>query len=214
MERGTVAEVIEPGSPKWTPGDIVLSYSGLQKYTVANLDGLRKLDPSVAAVSTALGVLDMPGFTAYTGLLNIGQPKRGETVVVSAASGAVRAVVGQIAKIKGTRLVGVAGSDDKCQYVVQELGFDWCVNRHKSSFREEIKAACPNGVDVNFAMFLSLIYIFVSGWRFSTRIASCYGLAITFLSIALSLVPPAGLMIYSYYERRGRLHGETYEVRH
>lgn len=150
MEGGTVAEVIESKSPKWMAGDWVLSYSGWQEYAVADAEGLRRLDPSIAPVSTALGVLGMPGFTAYTGLLNIGQPKSGETVVVSAASGAVGSVVGQIAKIKGAHAVGVAGSNEKCEYVVRELGFDACVNRRNSSFPEDLKAACPHGVDIYF----------------------------------------------------------------
>jgi NADPH-dependent curcumin reductase len=108
MEGGTVAKVIASRSPQWKPGDLVLSYSGWQEYAVAEAEGLRKLDPSLAPVSTALGVLGMPGLTAYTGLLTIGQPKAGETVVVSAASGAVGSVVGQMAKIQGTRVVGIA----------------------------------------------------------------------------------------------------------
>src|SRR3982751_1274793 len=150
MEGATVAEVIESQSPKWKPGDLVLSYSGWQEYAVADPEGLRKLDPSLAPVSTALGVLGMPGLTAYTGLLNIGQPKPGETVVVSAASGAVGSVVGQIAKIKGTRVVGIAGNRDKCTYLVQELGFDGAVNRGEPNFSEDLKAACPHGVDIYF----------------------------------------------------------------
>src|SRR3954451_9308295 len=150
MEGGSVAEVIESRSPKWNGGDIVLSYSGWQQYAVADAEGLRKLDPSVAPVSTALGILGMPGLTAYTGLLNIGQPKPGETVVISAASGAVGSVVGQIAKIKGTRVVGIAGNRDKCAYLVQELGFDAAVNRSKPSFSDDLKAACPEGVDIYF----------------------------------------------------------------
>lgn len=150
MEGGTVAEVIESRSAKWKRGDIVLSYSGWQEYAVADSEGLRELDPSIAPVSTALGVLGMPGLTAYTGLLNIGQPKPGETVVVSAASGAVGSVVGQIAKINGTHVVGIAGNRDKCKYLVDELGFDAAVNRSESTFSEDLAAACPRGVDVYF----------------------------------------------------------------
>lgn len=150
MEGGTVAEVIESRSPRWNRGDLVFSYSGWQEYAVADADGLRKLDPSIAPVSTALGVLGMPGLTAYTGLLNIGQPKPGEMVVVSAASGAVGAVVGQIAKIKGTRVVGIVGSNRKCKYLIDELSFDAAVNRSEPSFSDDLKAACPNGVDIYF----------------------------------------------------------------
>jgi hypothetical protein len=112
--------------------------------------GLRKLDPKEAPVSTALGVLGMPGLTAYVGLLDIGRPQPDETVVVSAASGAVGSVVGQLAKLKGCRAVGVAGSAAKCEYVVRELGFDACVNYKDADFFERLQAACPNGIDVYF----------------------------------------------------------------
>jgi len=121
---GTVGEVVESRHPGLATGDVVLGYDGWQSHAVSKGGGLRKLDPKQAPVSTALGVLGMPGMTAYVGLLDIGQPKPGETVVVSAASGAVGSAVGQIAKIKGGRAVGVAGSQDKCDYVVRELGFD------------------------------------------------------------------------------------------
>lgn len=150
MEGGTVAEVVESKSAQWKPGEFALSRSGWQEYAVANPESLRKLGPSGVPISTALGVLGMPGLTAYTGLLNIGQPKAGETVVISAASGAVGAVVGQIAKIKGAQAIGIAGTDAKCEYVVRELGFDACVNRRSSSFQQELKAACPRGIDVYF----------------------------------------------------------------
>src|SRR5947209_20423752 len=141
MEGGTVAEVIESRSPKWKPGDIVLSYAGWQEYAVADPEGLRKLNPSTAPISTALGVLGMPGLTAYTGLLNIGQPKPGETVVVAAASGAVGAVVGQVGKIKGCRVVGVAGGERKCRYVKEELGFDDCLDHRQPGLAERLRAA-------------------------------------------------------------------------
>ena len=132
------------------PGDIVLGYTGWQEYAVAAANSLQKLDPARAPVSTALGVMGMPGLTAYTGLLNIGQPKPGETVVVAAASGAVGSVVGQIAKIKGCRAVGIAGGKRKCDFVVNELGFDACVDHHSAPLPQNLKAACPNGVDVYF----------------------------------------------------------------
>ncbi len=150
MEGGTVSAVVESRSPAFVPGDIVLGYTGWQEYTVAAAKSLQKLDPARAPVSTALGVLGMPGLTAYTGLLNIGKPKPGETVVVAAASGAVGSVVGQIAKIKGCRAVGIAGGKPKCDFVVDELGFDACVDHHSTPFPQDLKAACPNGVDVYF----------------------------------------------------------------
>jgi NADPH-dependent curcumin reductase CurA len=131
MEGGTVSEVVESKSVSLSPGDIVLSYTGWQEYAAVPADKVRKLDPSVAAVSTALGVLGMPGMTAYTGLLNIGQPKEGETLVVAAAAGAVGSAVGQIAKINGCRAVGIAGGPEKCDYVRSELGFDACVDHFR-----------------------------------------------------------------------------------
>lgn len=150
MEGGTVSEVVESKSPKLQAGDIVLSYSGWQEYATAKAVHLQKLDPKLAPVSTAVGVLGMPGMTAYTGLLNIGQPKPGETVVVAAAAGAVGSVVGQIAKIKGCRAVGVAGGKDKCDFVRNELGFDACIDHRSPNFAADLKAACPKGIDIYF----------------------------------------------------------------
>src|SRR5271167_4329274 len=132
MEGGTISAVVESRSAGFVPGDIVLGYTGWQEYAVAAANALQKLDPARAPVSTALGVMGMPGLTAYTGLLKIGQPKPGETVVVAAASGAVGSLVGQIAKIKGCRAVGVAGGKRKCDFVVSELGFDACVDHHSA----------------------------------------------------------------------------------
>src|SRR5512143_2866732 len=128
MEGATVSEVVESKATQWRPGDLVRSYTGWQAYAWAEGSGLERIDPNVTPVSTALGVLGMPGLTAYTGLLNIGQPKAGETVVVAAASGAVGSVVGQIARLKGCRAVGIAGGSDKCRYVTDELGFDACLD--------------------------------------------------------------------------------------
>jgi len=150
MEGGTVNEVVASNNDKFAIGDIVLAHTGWQTHAISNGAGLRKLDPSSAPISTALGVLGMPGMTAYTGLLEIGQPKAGETVVVSAASGAVGSVVGQIARIKGARAVGIAGGPDKCNYVTDELGFDACIDHRATDFPDQLKAACPKGVDVYF----------------------------------------------------------------
>ncbi len=146
----TVGEVIESKHAGLARGDVVLGYDGWQSHAVAKGGALRKLDPKQAPISTALGVLGMPGMTAYVGLLDIGQPKPGETVVVSAASGAVGSAVGQIARIKGARAVGIAGSQDKCDYVVRELGFDACVNYKTGDLAAALRAACPGGVDVYF----------------------------------------------------------------
>ncbi len=150
MVGQTVGEVITSRDPAFVPGDIVVGFGNWQDYAVIPAKTLRKLDPALAPVSTALGVLGMPGHTAYFGLLDIGQPKPGETIVVSAASGAVGSVVGQIAKIKGCRVIGIAGGETKRRYVVDELGFDACIDHRAADFAPALARACPNGVDVDF----------------------------------------------------------------
>ena len=150
MEGGTVATVPESRAADFKPGDVVLSYSGWQSHAVAKPSELRKLDPTAAPVTTALGVLGMPGFTAYAGLLTIGQPKPGETVVVAAASGPVGSAVGQVAKIKGARAVGIAGGPEKCAFVLNELGFDASLDHSAADFPAQLAAACPKGIDVYF----------------------------------------------------------------
>jgi len=150
MVGGTVGEIVASRHPGYAVGDIVLGSGGWQEYALSNGAGLRKLDPAAAPVSTALGVLGMPGMTAYVGLAEIGQPKPGETVVVAAASGAVGSVVGQLAKIKGARAVGIAGGAEKCRFVIGELGFDACVDHRAKDFAAQLAAACPKGIDVYF----------------------------------------------------------------
>jgi NADPH-dependent curcumin reductase CurA len=150
MEGGTVSEVAASNNPAFVKGDIVLSRAGWQTHAISSGQGLAKIDPKIAPISTAVGVLGMPGMTAYTGLLDIGKPQAGETVVVAAASGAVGSAVGQIAKIKGARAVGVAGGKDKCAYVKNELGFDDCLDHRDPDLAAKLKAACPKGIDVYF----------------------------------------------------------------
>ncbi|MEW6763901.1 MAG: NADP-dependent oxidoreductase [Pseudomonadota bacterium] len=150
MEGGTVARVLTSKHPDYTTGDIVLSHSGWQRYALSDGENLRKLDPALAPISTALGVLGMPGFTAWAGLLQIGQPKPGETVVVAAASGAVGSAVGQIARIKGARAVGIAGGPEKCAFVRDELGFDAVIDHRAPDFGQQLADACPKGIDVYF----------------------------------------------------------------
>jgi NADPH-dependent curcumin reductase CurA len=150
MEGGTVSEVIASNNPGFAKGDIVLSRAGWQTHAISDGKGLAKIDPKIAPISTAVGVLGMPGMTAYTGLLDIGKPQPGETVVVAAASGAVGSAVGQIAKIKGARAVGIAGGKQKCEYVKNELGFDECLDHRDSNLAAKLKEACPKGIDVYF----------------------------------------------------------------
>ena len=150
MTGGTVGEVVESRHTDFKTGDMVVGNGGWQEYSLIDGAICRKVDPSWPSPSLALGVLGMPGVTAYTGLENIGKPKAGETLVVAAASGAVGAVVGQIAKIRGARAIGIAGSDEKCQYVKTTLGFDECLNHHDPALSVKLKEACPDGIDVYF----------------------------------------------------------------
>ena len=149
MVGGTVSRVVASRNTKFREGELVLGSAGWQDYALSDGTDLTPLG-DMAQPSHALGVLGMPGFTAWHGLLKIGEPKPGETVVVAAASGAVGAVVGQIARIKGARVVGVAGGAEKCRYVVEELGFDACVDHRAADFAARLAAACPGGIDVYF----------------------------------------------------------------
>lgn len=150
MEGGTVSVVEASNNADYNVGDLIVGRAGWQEYAVSDGAGMRKVDPATKPLSYALGVLGMPGMTAYTGLLNLGQPKEGETLVVAAASGAVGSVVGQIAKIKGCRTVGVAGGAEKCRFVTEELGFDACVDHRADDFEAQLATACPDGVDIYF----------------------------------------------------------------
>lgn len=151
MTGGAVAEVVESRNPVYQAGDIVEGMLGWQQYAVSSGAELRKIDPSLAPVSTALGVLGMPGLTAYFGLLDICDPRPGETVVVSGAAGAVGTLVGQIAKIRGCRVVGVAGSDEKVRYLLNDLGFDAAFNyKTTSDYLKKLAGLCPDGIDVYF----------------------------------------------------------------
>jgi NADPH-dependent curcumin reductase len=150
MVGQTVGEVVESKDPRFAPGDKVLSPLGWQLYGVARAEELTKVDASRIPASCFLGVAGMPGYTAWFGLFEIGQPKPGQTVVVSAASGAVGSVVGQLARLSGCRAVGIAGGRAKCDYVVDELGFDACIDYKAGRLADDLRAACPQGVDVCF----------------------------------------------------------------
>lgn len=150
MHGQAVARVLRSEHPDFAEGDTVLAPAGWVSHAVSDGTGLRTLDPALAPVTTGLGVLGMPGFTAYAGLMVIGKPAPGETVVVSSASGPVGSVVGQLAKIAGARAVGIAGGPEKCRYLRQELGFDAAVDYRAPEFAEQLAAACPDGVDVYF----------------------------------------------------------------
>ncbi len=150
MTAQVVGQVVISNLNGFEPGDYVLSGSGWQDYAISDGTQVINLGKSPQNPSWALGILGMPGYTAYAGLLKIGEPKPGETVVVAAAAGPVGATVGQIAKLKGCRVVGIAGGADKCAHVVENLGFDACIDHRADDFAAQLASACPEGIDVYF----------------------------------------------------------------
>lgn len=207
MVGGTISRVVASRHPKFREGELVLGNAGWQEYALSDGQELMPLGET-AHPSYALSVLGMPGFTAYHGLLNIGQPKPGETVVVASASGAVGAVVGQIARLKGARVVGIAGGADKCRYVVEELGFDICLDRHDPQFTQHLAAACPDGIDVYFenvggAVFDAVLPLLNLG----ARVPVC-----GFIAYYNDQQPPAGpdrlpLLMRALQNKRVRMQG-------
>jgi len=175
MTGGTVGEVVKSNHPGFKVGGIVEDRLGWQEYAIGPRPAMRKVDASLAPISTANGVLGMPGMTAYFGLFDVGQPKAGETVVVSAASGAVGQIVGQLAKIAGCRAVGIAGGSKKCAFVKDTLGFDACIDyKAEKDLAAAVKAACPNGVDVYFdnvgGVVSDAVFLNLNSWA---RVALC-----------------------------------------
>ena len=150
MRAGSVGKVIESKNPDIKVGDCYTGWGGVQQYVATDGTGWYQVDPNLAPLPKYIGVLGMPGLTAYFGLLEVGQPKEGETVLVSGAAGAVGSTVGQIAKIKGCRVVGIAGGKEKCAYIVNELGFDGAIDYKNEDIRVRMKELCPKGIDVYF----------------------------------------------------------------
>ncbi len=150
MLGGTVAQVVESNIDGFAVGDLVVSNSGWQDYSVSDGEGVLKLDKNMSNPSYGLGVLGMPGFTGYMGLTDIGKPQKGETLVVAAATGPVGATVGQVGKHLGLHTVGVAGGAEKCAYAVNELGFDACIDHNADDFAQQLKDACPEGIDIYY----------------------------------------------------------------
>src|ERR1700733_3645301 len=150
MTGESVCEVIATDRQGYAPGDIVLAHTGWRTHAAWEGPALRKLDPKLAPITTGLGVLGMPGFTAYSGLYVLGKPKASETVAVAAAAGPVGSLVGQLAKVVGGRAVGIAGGADKCRYVTDELHFDAAIDHRAPDFAAQLAAACPKGIDVYF----------------------------------------------------------------
>lgn len=150
MVGATISRVVTSKHPDYVIGDWLLAYSGWQDYAISDGTGLTKLDSNPSNPSYALGILGMPGFTGYMGLLDIGQPKAGETLVVAAATGPVGATVGQIGKLKGCHVIGVAGGAEKCRYAVEVQGFDACLDHHAEDFAAQLAQACPQGIDIYY----------------------------------------------------------------
>lgn len=150
ISSGVIAQVVESKSDQFAKGDLVLGALGWQRYTITPAEAVRKIDASIEPVTLHLSMLGMTGLTAYFGLLDIGQPKEGETVVVSGAAGAVGSTVGQIAKIHGARVVGIAGTAEKCDYLTEQLGFDVAINYKEEDVKAALREACPDGIDVYF----------------------------------------------------------------
>ncbi|ELP6985624.1 NADP-dependent oxidoreductase [Vibrio vulnificus] len=150
MVGGTVCQVEVSNHAEFEVGEWVLAYTGWQDYAISNGEGLIKLGKQPSHPSYALGVMGMPGFTAYMGLLDIGQPKEGNTLVVAAATGAVGSMVGQIGKLKGCRVIGIAGGEEKCQFAKETLGFDECIDHKATDFAEQLAKVCHNGIDIYF----------------------------------------------------------------
>ncbi|EGR7976049.1 NADP-dependent oxidoreductase [Vibrio vulnificus] len=150
MVGGTVCQVEVSNHAEFAVGEWVLAYTGWQDYAISNGEGLIKLGKQPSHPSYALGVMGMPGFTAYMGLLDIGQPKEGDTLVVAAATGAVGSMVGQIGKLKGCRVIGIAGGEEKCQFAKETLGFDECIDHKATDFAEQLAKVCHNGIDIYF----------------------------------------------------------------
>ena len=150
MLGGTVAQVVESNIANFAVGDLVVSNSGWQDYSVSDEIGVLKLDKNMTNPSYGLGVLGMPGFTGYMGLTDIGKPQKGETLVVAAATGPVGATVGQTGNQLGLHTVGIAGGKEKCDFAVNELGFDVCIDHKADDFAEQLKAACPDGIDIYY----------------------------------------------------------------
>ena len=223
MRAGTIGKVIESKHDGFSVGDYVHSYAGVQQYSVSNGKDVYKVDAKLAPLPAYLGTLGMPGFTAYFGLLEVGQPKEGETVLVSGAAGAVGSVVGQIAKIKGCKVVGIAGGAEKCRYLVEELGFDAAIDYKSENVYKGIKQHCPEGVDVYFDnVGGDILDMALANLRMGARIPICGAISQynnkesvvgpkNYLSLLVNRAMMKGLVVFDYakdYGKAGRQMGK------
>ncbi|WP_309890958.1 NADP-dependent oxidoreductase [Archangium sp.] len=215
MRAGAVGKVIASKHPGFAVGDFVSGGFGVQEYALSNGKGVIKVDTRFAALPVYLGTLGMPGLTAYFGLLDIGMPKQGETVVVSGAAGAVGTVVGQIAKLKGCRVVGIAGGADKCKYIVDELGFDAAIDYKSEDVKKALRTHCPKGVDVYFDnVGGDILDAVLTQLAFRARIIICGAISqynnttavkgpSNYLSLLVNRASMTGMVVFDYADRYG-----------
>ena len=226
MVGGTVCQVEASNNPDYQVGEWILAYIGWQDYALSDGSGLVRLGKPEKP-SYALGILGMPGFTAYMGLLDIGQPKEGDTLVVAAATGPVGATVGQIAKLKGCKVIGVAGGEKKCAHAADVLGFDACLDHKADDFADQLRAACPNGVDIYFEnvggkVFDAVLPLFNNFARIPVcGLVSQYNatklpdgpdrLSLLMGNILVKRLKVQGFIIFDYYEHYGKFVEEMSE---
>jgi NADPH-dependent curcumin reductase CurA len=214
MRAIAVGKVLDSKHPKFVAGDLVVGLFGVQAYALSDGKGVTKVEAGLVPLPTYLSTLGMPGLTAYFGLLDVGKPREGDTVVVSAAAGAVGAVVGQIAKIKGCRVVGLAGGPEKCRYVVDELGFDACIDYKHDDVKKKLRETCPKGVDVYFDNVGGEILDFVlTQITRGARIVICGAISQyntpnpvgpkNYLSLLVNRASMAGMIVFDYTPRYG-----------
>ena len=215
MRALAVGKVTASKNPKFAVGDHVTGLLGVQEFAVSNGQGLTKVDPKLAPLPIYLGTLGMPGMTGYFGLLEVGQPKAGDTVVVSGAAGAVGSVVGQIAKIKGARVVGIAGGADKCRYLVEELGFDAAIDYKTENVEEALKTHCPKGVNVYFDnVGGDILDAVLTRLARGARVVICGAISqyntttpvkgpANYLALLVQRATMTGIVVSDYYDRAG-----------
>lgn len=214
MRAGSVGQVIEANNhPEFKVGDYVAGYAGVQQYIATNADGYYKVDPKLAPLPTYIGTLGMPGMTAYFGITEVGKLKESDIVLVSGAAGAVGSIVGQVAKIKGCKVVGIAGGTDKCKYVVDELGFDACIDYKNEDVKQRLKEECPKGLDIYFDnVGGEILDIALGRLRMNARIVICGAISqynnkneikgpSNYLSLLVNRASMTGMVVFDYADR-------------
>ena len=214
MRAGSVGQVVEAmNHPEFKVGDFVAGYAGVQQYIATEGKGYYKVDPKLAPLPTYIGTLGMPGMTAYFGITEVAKVKEGETVLVSGAAGAVGSIVGQVAKIKGCKVVGIAGGADKCKYVVEELGFDACIDYKNENVATRFKEECPKGIDIYFDnVGGEILDIALTRLRLHARIVICGAISqynnktsikgpSNYLSLLVNRASMTGMVVFDYADR-------------